>query len=134
NRDVLHHCNAIYVSLTKPNDYRNFITGYVPGGDPMVLTDGVAYLIPAGSMIVLQLHYITTGEPARDRTSIGFVFAKETVQKQLRHYQGSVHRFEIPPLAPHFPLTATRTLREDATGVGMFAHMHLRGKDMTYKV
>ena len=32
-----------------------------------------------------------------------------------------------------FPITASRTLDEDAIGVGLFTHMHLRGKAMTFR-
>ena len=30
-------------------------------------------------------------------------------------------------------MTATRTFAADSTGIGMFSHMHLRGKDMTFR-
>jgi hypothetical protein len=42
-------------------------------------------------------------------------------------------RFEIPAGASSHPVQATRVLPFDATGLGMFSHMHLRGKDMTFK-
>ncbi len=134
NKQAVHHCNMVYVTAGGGiNTTQNFITGYVPGGDPMVLGNGLGYKIPAHSILVLQLHYVTTGEETTDRTSVGLVFAKEKIQKQLRHFQCTAHRFQIPPGAPHYPLTATRTFPCDATGIGMFCHMHLRGKDMTFR-
>jgi hypothetical protein len=134
NIQAVHHCNMVYVTAGGGiNTTQNFITGYVPGGDPMVLGNGLGYKIPAHSILVLQLHYVTTGEETTDRTSVGLVFAKEKIQKQLRHFQCTAHRFQIPPGAPHYPLKATRTFPCDATGIGMFCHMHLRGKDMTFR-
>ena len=41
-------------------------------------------------------------------------------------------RFAIPPKAPAHKVAASGRLDHDAIGVGLFAHMHLRGKDMTF--
>ena len=36
NRNVVHHCNMAYVSIAKMKGGDDtFITGYVPGGQPM---------------------------------------------------------------------------------------------------
>lgn len=138
NNAAVHHCNMGYVSLAEAGEKvfhpeKNFITGYVPGGDPMVLKDGVGFRIPAGSVVGLQLHYISTGEETTDQTEVGFVFAKEKIQKQIQHFQCHTSRFEIPPGASHHPVKASKTFAFDATGVGMYSHMHLRGKDMTFE-
>ena len=133
NKAAVHHANLAYVKVGSLPSNENFITGYVPGGDAMVLEGGIGFKIPAGSVLALQIHYVTTGQKATDRTSVGLGFAKEPIQKELRHFQGVNRRFEIPPLAGHHPVKATRTFAADATGIGMFAHMHLRGKDMTFR-
>ena len=39
----------------------DFLAAYAPGMPPRVLLDGVAKRIPAGSRIVLQLHYTPRG-------------------------------------------------------------------------
>jgi hypothetical protein len=41
--------------------------------------------------------------------------------------------FAIPPGAPAHKVSADRVLAHDAVGVGLFCHMHLRGRDMTFK-
>lgn len=133
NRAAVHHANLAYVKVGALPSNENFITGYVPGGDAMVLNDGVGFKIPAGSVLALQIHYVTSGKKATDRTSVGLVYAKEPIQKELRHFQGVSHRFAIPPGAAHHPVQATRTFAADSTGIGMFSHMHLRGKDMTFR-
>ena len=138
NNAVVHHCNMGYAKVTdlRGKDFspeKNFITGYVPGGGPMVLDTGVGFCIPAGAIIGLQLHYVTTGKETSDRTSVGFVFAKEKIQKQIRHFQCHNRRFAIPPGANHHEVKAAKTFQQDATGIGMYCHMHLRGKDMTFQ-
>ena len=46
----------------------------------------LARLIKKGSNIVFQMHYTTYGEEAKDRTKIGFVFAKEPGKKIVDDY------------------------------------------------
>ncbi|HEX5102245.1 MAG TPA: redoxin family protein [Pirellulaceae bacterium] len=132
NPAVVHHCNMAFVTLGQSFSDGNFITGRVPGGTAMTLNDGVALRIPAGSVVGLQIHYTTTGKPEKNRMSIGFRYPREVVHKELHHLQVSTSRFEIPPGAAAHKVSATRTLPCDALGVGMFSHMHLRGKDMTF--
>lgn len=133
NPAVVHHCNMAYVSIGTQFDEGNFITGRVPGGTAMVLDEGMAFRIPAGSVVGLQIHYTTTGKPEQNRMSVGFRFPRHEVRQELRHLQVTTSRFEIPAFAAAHPVQASRKLPCDATGVGMFSHMHLRGKDMTFR-
>jgi hypothetical protein len=133
NAAVVHHCNMAYVALGQQFAEGNFITGRVPGGTPMVLDDGLALKIPRNSVLALQIHYTTTGKPETNRMSVGLRFPRGVVRQELHHVQATTSRFEIPPGAAAHPVTAVRTLPCDAAGLGMFAHMHLRGKDMTFR-
>jgi hypothetical protein len=134
NPAVVHHCNLAYVALGQQFSEGNFITGRVPGGTPMVLDDGLALRIPKHSLLALQIHYTTTGKPETNRMSVGLRFPRATVRQELHHLQATTSKFEIPPGAAAHRVTAIRTLPCDAAGLGMFAHMHLRGKDMTYNL
>jgi len=132
NPRVLHHCNLAYGNLSDGVKDENFITGNVPGGDVMALDDGVAFCIPRGSVLGLQIHYVATGKPEKCGVSVGLRYPREVVQKRLRHMQLTNRRFAIPPGAPAHKVAASRVLDRDVEGIGMFAHMHLRGKDMTF--
>ena len=129
----VHHCNMAYVAPGGKFNEANFITGQVPGGDAFDLEAGMAFKIPALSMLILQVHYVSTGEETKDQLSVGLCYPKEVVQKQLRHFEVKNRTFEIPPGAAHHKVAASRTLSCDATGVGMFTHMHVRGKDMVFR-
>lgn len=133
NPGTVHHCNMAYWSVGKSFDAGNFITGRVPGGTAMVLDEGIAFKIPAGSVVGLQIHYTTTGKEEKNQMSVGFRFPKTEIKKQLHHVQCTTTKFEIPAGASAHPVTASRTLPFEAHGMAMFAHMHLRGKDMTFK-
>jgi peroxiredoxin len=133
NPSVVHHCNVAFVRLGLDNGEHNLITGYVPGGDPMILSDHVGFLIPAWSTLILQVHYVTNGQATEDQTSVGFVFARERIDKRLRHFLIHTQKIHIPPQAPHHPLVESRTMPCDAHLYGLFTHMHLRGKAMTFR-
>lgn len=132
NPQAVHHCNMAYWTLGQNFDDGNFITGRVPGGTAFRLDDGQALRIPAGSVVGLQIHYTTTGKPETNGMQVGFRFPRGTIHKQIRHLQATTSRFAIPPGASAHPVSASRTLPVNASGLGMFAHMHLRGKDMTF--
>jgi hypothetical protein len=133
NPRVLHHCNLAYLKLGETFKESNFITGNVPGGEAVRLDDGIAYRIPAGSIIGLQIHYVATGKAEKCKVSVGLKFPRVPVQKRLQFSMLVNHRFAIPPGAPAHKVAASQTLAEDAIGVGMFMHMHVRGKDATFR-
>ena len=133
NPKVVHHANLAHVSLTDGfNENKNFLTGIVPGGIPMEVDSGCAIMIPKGAMLAIQIHYVTTGKEETDQISVGLRFAKETVRKRIRYKIIQEPKFRIPPGDPAHLVTAQRELECDATGYGLFSHMHLRGKDTTF--
>jgi thiol-disulfide isomerase/thioredoxin len=133
NPQALHHGNMVFVNLTDGFNEKNFITGQVPGGEPMALDDGIAFLIPKGSGLGLELHFVATGKVEKCKVSIGLRYPRCTVEKRLKLMRLTDRRFAIPPGAPAHKVAASRVLDCDAIGVGLFSHMHVRGKDMTFK-
>jgi hypothetical protein len=133
NARVVHHANLGHLPLGKTGMYSKLITGYVPGVGPMVLDHGVAARIPAGSGLAMQIHITTTGKPETVRLRVGFRYPRATVEKELHYFQLNNVEFAIPPYASHHPVSRDTTLAEDVTLVGFFAHMHVRGKDMTFR-
>ncbi len=134
NLAVVHHCNMAYVT-TKGAGHHTFITGHVPGGQPMDLgrfDNGVAYRVPAFSGLGLEIHYTTTGKEERCNISVGLRYPRKTVHKQLRHFLLDPRRFQIEPGNGAFPVRSSLTLDQDISLLGLFAHMHLRGKDATF--
>jgi mono/diheme cytochrome c family protein len=106
---------------------------FVPGGNAPALDPGQARLIKAGSDILMQLHYTTIGTPATDRTRIGFVFAKEPPVERVRSVLVFNTDFTIPAGSPNAEVTAAAEVRSDLKLVSLLPHMHLRGKDFTYR-
>jgi hypothetical protein len=133
NPRVLHHCNMAYLNVGGRFSMQNFITGTVPGGDAMTLEPGVGFRIPAGSVLMLQIHYVTTGKKEKCRLSVGLKYASGKIDKHLRFKYLVDTRFAIPPGAPAHKVSASRVLEKDSVGVALFSHMHLRGRDMTFR-
>ena len=133
NPRVVHHSNMAFASLSKQFDMSNFVTGYVPGGEPMELQNKVAYRLPKLSILALQIHFVTTGKPEKCKLRVGLKYANGEVRQQLRFLLFDPHRFQIPAHAPAHRVDAQYTLDCNAVGVGLFTHMHLRGKSMTFR-
>jgi mono/diheme cytochrome c family protein len=113
-----------------------FLCGYAPGMQPQRFDiDHSAKLIPAGSDIVLQVHYTTNGKTAvEDLSSIGLTLAKEPPAKRFYSVAAQNWHWEIPPGDPNYEGHAKLTFGEPAELVFIQPHMHVRGKDMTVRL
>jgi hypothetical protein len=107
---------------------------YAPGSPPGRWPKGFAKFVPAGSDIVLQMHYMTMGHPMEDRTSIGLVFAKKPPQKRVLTLQLTNDKFVIPPGDPNKRVEVHGSIPNDCLLLGLFPHMHLRGKTFRYNL
>jgi hypothetical protein len=113
---------------------------YVPGQLTQdYRTHNAAKLIKAGTDIVFQLHYTPNGKDVTDRPRIGFTVAKAPPQRIYVSLGMSApsgpKQFAIPPNDPNWESPpAIAEFTQDADLVWMFPHMHVRGKEMTYKL
>ena len=107
---------------------------YAPGSSPDRWPNGMAKLVPAGSDLVFQMHYVTHGRPASDQTCIGLVFAAVPPMQRVLTLQLTNDRFVIPPGVPDFRVEVYGTLPNDATLLSFLPHMHLRGKRFEYNI
>jgi hypothetical protein len=78
------------------------------------------------------MHYTTNGQVTKDRTKIGFVFAKEPGKKTLMTGNAANGRFVIPPGDPNYEVKSSKTFNEDVLITSFMPHMHMRGKAFTY--
>jgi hypothetical protein len=129
-----------YVPIKSPDDPTNsrgrgeYIAGYVPGRLPPPLEPGQARLLKAGADIVLQLHYTTNGQPVEDRTSVGIVFSKEPPTQRVVTQAIANRSFTIPPNTDNYQVSSKLTFSDRAEIIGMWPHMHVRGKSFRYEV
>ncbi|MEO6808351.1 MAG: redoxin domain-containing protein [Isosphaeraceae bacterium] len=132
DRSVVHHI-IVYLDDKQGNKrQRGHLGGYTPGEMPSVFPPGVAKLVPAGSNLVLQVHYTPMGKIKVDQSRVGFIFAKTPPTRQA--VTESIHnpRFVIPPHDANYEVRARYTFAADAKMISLMPHMHLRGKDFLY--
>jgi hypothetical protein len=152
NRAVVHHA-AVFVRPPKSGWMREAKVGqafssqdsenqglsdemldfHVPGSAPHALPPGQAKLIPAGSDLILQMHYTPNGKPAKDRSRLGLIFAKDQPAERVYTLPVINHDFAIPPGAPDYKVDAQMIIQDDTKLVSMNPHMHLRGKAFEFR-
>ena len=152
NRSVVHHCLG-YVDTQgrgrardgkdgKPG-YTSFggpgflptgeIGGWAPGNLPAFLPDGIARALPAGSDIVLQMHYHPTGKVEDDKTEIGIYFAKKPITKHLRTMP-IFAPLSIPAGDAAYHTGNTFKSPVDADIISVTPHMHLLARKVAMTV
>lgn len=136
--DVVHHILAFIQDPKKPvNNARlgledGYLCAQVPGDTPSIFPEGYAKRLPAGSNIILQLHYTTNGKQRRDRSSIGLVFADEPAEREVLTRGIYNLEFEIPAGAANHEVRSSHTFKKPVEIFALYPHMHFRGKDFTY--
>lgn len=129
---------------------------FVPGRGFEMFRPGVAKRVPAGRALQWSLHYNVTGRPETDRSRIGIWLSDTPVtHEMLSRTIGSplpttpdrilpvvvngeeVPRREvpvIPPFADDWAITMQTDVSEPITFYAISPHMHLRGKDMRFRL
>jgi hypothetical protein len=108
------------------------IGAWVPGAVPQVSTDGSAKIIPAGSRLVLQMHYNTlalgagTQAPA-DQSKVELWTTTDKPAYRLEALPLAHLAMEIAPFEAAEVEQRTYSLPADGTIVGVAPHMHVLG-------
>jgi peroxiredoxin len=137
NRAVVHHIIVAVMPsgqrLSGEDFASNWLTATAPGARPLMLPDGLAKHVPAGSRLVFQMHYTPNGTAQEDRSCVGFKFADpKTVKKVVATDKAANPGFRIPPGADNHKVEAFHRFDRDMLMLAMFPHMHLRGKAFRY--
>ncbi len=140
DRQVLHHVIA-YVSSPADKTVRGRETGaangdslggFAPGRQPDVFRDNSGRLLKAGSSLLLQMHYTTSGKETVDETEIGLFLYDEPPEHVMSGGVAGQRRFLIPPGVKEYPLEGEQLVERDAYLYSLMPHMHYRGKYMSY--
>jgi peroxiredoxin len=104
--------------------------GWAPGQVVRHFPDGTGFHLPAGSDLVVQLHYHRSGRPENDRTSVGLHFAKKPVDHRIQGIVVPGHFLFIPAGAERHPVKGTIWVRQDCHLHAVMPHMHLLGREI----
>ena len=105
-----------------------------PGTNAMVFRPGEALRIKAGAVLTLQVHYTATGKPEKDKSSVGFVFAKEPPKQEVRSAAFVNAQLAIPAGASNHRVDSLIEFTQDSHIAALFPHTHLRGKSWEYRL
>jgi hypothetical protein len=107
---------------------------YTPGSPAAVTPVGMARKIPAGSDLVLQLHYTAGKTDAADQTEIGLTFAREAPKYRAITLQMQNDAIDIQPGDRNYRISVAGVMPRDALLLSFFPHMHLRGSGFEYQL
>ena len=105
-----------------------------PGNNVIEFPKGTALRLRAGTVLTFQMHYTAHGHEMKDRTTVGFRFAKEMPDEQIFASQFVNGSFTIPAGAKDVAVPAEIGVGEPVRIWGMMPHTHLRGTRWQYKL
>lgn len=136
DRKVVHHV-CVFLDTKVPNEQgrlgRPELVCYAPGDRPSVFPKGTAKRIPAGSTLVIEVHYTPIGTPRLDQSSVGLIFARDPVRRQAFSKGVAAKSLHIPPGARDHEVKSSFTFPFEARLLSLSPHMHLRGRDFRYQ-
>ena len=138
DRQVLHHVITYLSSPADKSDVEEAeeqgqnLGGFAPGRQPDTFEDNSGRLIPAGSNLLLQMHYTTSGRETVDATEVGLFVQDVPPAYVMSGGVAGRRRFIIPPGAKEHKLRGEQLIEKDAYLYEMMPHMHFRGKYMSY--
>ena len=147
NRKVVHHVQTFLdvtgrsVELDRGDGYPCFggpgfetqggLGGWTPGFQPLEIPSGVAWGIPPGARLVMQVHYNNPGDAVEtDLTRVGLHFTSGPFDRRLNRVRASAWNFSIPAGAPHSSVVATAVVQDELLALSVHGHMHLLGREM----
>jgi hypothetical protein len=122
-------------ALARSRDTKEDILAiYTPGASIMRCPDGMAKKIPAGSDLVLQLHYTSRKTAAVDQPQVALVLGSDPPGKRILTLQMGRDDLRIPPGEANYRASVSGTLPAGALLISLFPHMHLRGSAFDFEI
>ena len=117
-----------------PRQRGALVATYVPGTRAIEFPEGTALRLRAGTVLTLQMHYTAHGHAMKDRTSIGFRFAKGEPAEEIRASHFLNAKFTIPAGAANVEIPAEIGAGRPVRIWGLMPHTHLRGTGWKYEL
>ena len=122
-RDTLHR---------GPRQRGPLIGSTAPGTNVVTFPEGTALRLRPGTILTFQMHYTAHGHEMKDRTSVGFKFAKEMPDEEIFASQFTNGSFVIPPGARDYEVPSELGVTQPVKIWGLLPHTHLRGTRWLY--
>jgi mono/diheme cytochrome c family protein len=109
--------------------------GWAVGATPQFLPENLAFPLPKGSHIVLQMHFHPTGKAESEKSTVGIYFAPQPPERRIMGVQGPAlfgfgAGIDIPAGDKQYVIEDSITLPVDVRAVAAGAHAHYIAKEM----
>ena len=109
--------------------------GWAVGGAAKFLPKGLAYRLPAGSDLVLDMHFHLSGKAEKEVSTVGVYFTDEPPSNTFTGIQmppvfGALSQVNIPAGQKDYTVTDTFELPIDVEAFGVSSHAHYLGKEL----
>ncbi len=129
-RRARHAVRADQLEILEKAGLGPVLASYGPGIGPKTYPTGSAKRLRAGTTLVFQMHYQTTGTPGRDRTRVGLIFAKNPPAHEIHTQVIGADGFVIPAGTPDFVIQAKAEFLQTVRLWSLLPHGHLRLRSM----
>ncbi len=109
--------------------------GWAVGATPAFLPEGLAFPLPKGSDVLLQMHFHLTGKQEIEKSTVGIYFADKAPERPMQSVQlpalfalGS--GIDIPAGAAKYTVEDSLVLPVDVTAYFASAHAHYLAQEM----
>lgn len=125
-----------YNGMGRSNGNFRYLGGWDLGTQPAVLAYGLAWLLPKGADLVLQVHYHPNGkQAAQDQSMIGLHLADKPTARPwsivpVPPFFGILSGINIPPGEKEYIKRSSMVLPVDVEAIAVNAHAHYLGKRM----
>lgn len=131
-REMVHHMSAYLGRVTDAME--ESLALYVPGQRQIAYPAGTGKLLPQGSDLTFEMHYIPTGTADTDAPRLGlWLHTNRPPRALLVGSRGTVPVLNIPPFTQEWSVQREATYPKDVLVYGMNPHMHFRGSRMRYE-
>jgi peroxiredoxin len=136
NREATHHIFGFveYPAERKREEPKwaeganGFFAAYVPGYPVVPFPENSGRLLPKGSQMIFQRHYLTLGYPTEDNLELGLYLNKNPPAMEYKMATAINMAIRIPPHAAAHRESATIAIPEDGILHEIYPHMHYRGQ------
>ncbi len=109
--------------------------GWAVGGTAKFLPEGLAFRLPRGSDLVMDMHFHLSGKAEKEVSTVGFYFTDEPPTNTFTGIQmppvfGALSQVDIPAGKNDYTVKDTFELPIDVEAFGISSHAHYLGKQL----
>jgi len=117
-----------------PRQMGALIGSTAPGTNIVEFPAGTALRLRPGTVLTFAMHYTTHGHEMKDRSAVGFRFAKEMPNEEIYASSFQNGSFTIPAGAKNVAVPSELGVSQPVKIYGLLPHTHLRGVRWQYKL